>query len=66
MLYDKMSTNGLRALHGGITRALADDDAQPPHRRVYGVRKYPDWRDQADRIEAELTARREAFAPVRW
>ena len=48
MKYNQISSNGLRALHSGIVSALAEDDAQPPHRKAYGVREYPDWRRHAD------------------
>jgi hypothetical protein len=66
MRYNQMSSNGLRALHNGIISALAEDDAQPPHRKLYGVREYPDWRHHADRIEAALAARGEWIVQVRW
>jgi hypothetical protein len=61
-----LSTNGLRLLHRTIAEALAEDDKQPDGAKPYGVREYPDWRQQADAFEAELTARSEAFEPIAW
>lgn len=61
-----LSTNGLRLLHRAIAEALAEDDRQPDGAKTYGVREFPDWRQQADAFEAELTARGEVFVPVVW
>lgn len=61
-----LSTNGLRLLHRTIAEALAEDDRQPSGAKTYGVREYPDWRQQADEIEAELTARGEDFVSILW
>jgi hypothetical protein len=33
---------------------------------MYGVREYPDRRQQADAIEAELASRKEAHTPIAW
>jgi hypothetical protein len=32
---------------------------------MYGVREYPDWRQQADATEAEAS-RKEAHTPIAW
>jgi len=61
-----LSTNGLKLLHTTIAKALAEDDALPTNAKTYGVREYPDWRQQADAIEAELAGRKEAYAPIAW
>jgi hypothetical protein len=60
------STNGIKLLHQTITKALAEDDARPNGAEVYGVREYPDWRREADQLEAELANRSETFAPIVW
>src|SRR6266478_9720335 len=54
-----LSTNGLKLLYTTIASALAEDDALPANAKKYGVREYPDWRQQADAIEAELVSRKE-------
>jgi hypothetical protein len=59
-----LSTNGLTLLHTTIAKALAEDDALPANAKKYGVREYPDWQQQADAIEQELTNRREAYALI--
>jgi hypothetical protein len=61
-----LSTNGLKLLHTTIAKALDEDDALPPDAKKYGVREYPDWRQQADAIEAELTSRGESVALIAW
>lgn len=35
-------------------------------RKKYDMREYPDWRLQADAIEAELTRRNETFKRIAW
>jgi len=61
-----LSTNGLNLLHTTIATALAEDDALPKDGKRYGVREYPDWRRQADDIEAELASRQQRFEPIGW
>lgn len=61
-----LSTNGLKLLHTTIATALAEDDALPAHAKKYGVREYPEWRQQANAIEAELTSRNESSATIAW
>ena len=61
-----LSTNGLNLLHTTIAKALAEDDAPPANAKKYGVREYPDWRQQADAIETELASRKEGYAPIAW
>jgi hypothetical protein len=55
-----------KLLHTTIAKALAEDDALPANAKTYGMREYPDWRHQADDIEAELTSRGETFTPIAW
>lgn len=59
------STNGLLGMHKSIYRALQDDDSNIGE-KIYGVRKYPDWRNMSDAIEKELTARKIEFNPIPW
>ena len=61
-----LSTNGLKLLHETIRRALDEDDALPKDSKKYGVREYPDWRDQSEQFEAELINRSEPFSPIIW
>ena len=56
----------MKLLNVTIVRALAEDDALPTNAKKYRVRDYPDWRQQADEIEAELTSRKEELAPIVW
>lgn len=61
------SDNGLKMLHGAIKNALAQDDAIPAGRdKTYGVREYSDWRETADKIEAELKKRDVSFEMITW
>jgi hypothetical protein len=64
MQYDNFTINGLYALHGGIARALAADDAQPPGFLIYGVRIYADWRQHKDGIEAAMNRKGLPFQPL--
>jgi hypothetical protein len=61
-----LSTNGLTLLHTTIAKSLAEDDALPASAKKYGVREYPDWRQQADAIEQELANRKQTYAPIAW
>ena len=41
----------------GVRKALAEDDALPLGQdKIFGVRKFPDWREHSDRIEQPLIA----------
>lgn len=63
----KMSTNGLKALHKGIAKALAADDATPPGQdKDYGAREYPDWKQWGDAFEEELRVRQVDFDEIDW
>jgi hypothetical protein len=45
---------------------LAEDEPLPINAKTYCVHEYPDWRRQADDIEAELTSRGETFTRIAW
>ena len=63
----KLSTNGIKAMHQAAYDRLLEEDQLPLDApRSYGVREHADWRLWVDELEAELTARREAFTPVPW
>ncbi len=61
------STNGLLMMHGGVVKALSEDDATlGGEDKPYGVREFPDWRALSDAIESELTVRNVSFVPIAW
>lgn len=61
------STNGLKMMHEAIRNALAHDDALPSgQEKIYGVREFADWREQADKIEAELNSRGVTYTKIIW
>lgn len=63
----KMSTRGLKGMQRAIHDRLIEEDKQPQgQEKIYGLREFADWRDQADEIEAELDRRHEVYAKVPW
>jgi hypothetical protein len=66
MQYDKLSIASLKDMHDSIKRCLDEDDAtqKGKAKRYWGVREYPDWKEQLDKIEAELTKRSQTFTPI--
>ncbi|MDK2758293.1 MAG: hypothetical protein KYX66_16325 [Blastomonas fulva] len=63
----KMSTRGLKGMQRAIRDRLVEEDAQPQtQEKIYGLREFSDWKDQADEIEAELDRRNEAYTKVPW
>jgi hypothetical protein len=56
----------LRVLHDEIRRVLAEEDARPNEGKRYGVRKFPDFKMQADVIERILRNREQSFEPIAW
>jgi len=63
----KMSANGLKAMQRGVHDRLVEEDAQPQgQEKVYGVREFPDWKEQADEMEAELDRRGVTYKKVPW
>ena len=60
------STSGLLMMHNGVRTALATDDALPESQKPYLVRKHPDWKMQADEIEAELDKRKVKYQKIKW
>jgi len=62
-----MSSKGLKAMQRAIHDRLIEEDQQPPgQEKVYGVREFSDWREQADEMEAELDRRSETYDKVPW
>jgi hypothetical protein len=65
VIYSKLSTETLKDFHAAIQKCLAEDDATPQGQmKPYGVREYPDWKEQLDNIEAELSRRSESYTPI--
>lgn len=63
----KMSVGGLKGMQRAIHDRLIEEDKQPPTQpKLYGVRDFADWKDQADLIEAELGARGEIYTKIPW
>ncbi|MCP1271778.1 hypothetical protein [Acetobacter cerevisiae] len=63
----KMSTNGLKAMQKAIFDRLSEEDNFPPGQiKTYGVREFPDWKEQSDEIEAELDRRQEHYSKIPW
>lgn len=61
-----LSTPALRMLHDEIRRVLQEEDARPNEAKRYGVRKFPDFKMQADVIERILRNRDQSFVPINW
>lgn len=62
-----LSTPALQMLHAEIRRLLLEEDEQGEQAGArYGVRKFPDFRMQADAIERILGNRNEPFDPIPW
>jgi hypothetical protein len=62
-----MSLSGLKAMHRATSDLLAYEDKQPAGQvKIYGVREFPDWKVQADEIEAEFDRRNEAHTKIQW
>lgn len=65
MVYSKLSTATLKEFHDAIRRCLEEDDSTPlGEMKPYGVREYPDWKEQLYSIERELRNRSETFSPI--
>jgi len=63
----KMSTSGLKGMQRAIHDRLVEEDGLPPtQQKIYGVREFPDWKEQADEMEAELDLRSEVYTKVPW
>lgn len=62
-----MSLGGLKAMQRAIHDRLIEEDKQPPGQaKVYDVRGFADWKEQADEIEAELDRRSVVYIKVLW
>lgn len=62
----KMSDKSIKAQHKAIFDCLNIDDSLVASGKAeqYGVRIYPDWKEQKDEIEAELTRRGISYTPI--
>ena len=62
-----LSTPALQLLHTEIRRLLLEEDARRGEAGArYGVRKFPDFKMQAEAIERILSNRNEPFEPIPW
>jgi hypothetical protein len=61
-----LTDQSLQDLHSLIAECLVADDALPTDQKKWGVRKYSDWRRQADAFEEEMKKRRLEFTPIEW
>ena len=64
--FQLLTTGAVRELHQAIKQALAEDDRLPEGKKVYGVREFPDFRQEADELETELDRRKEKFTRIVW
>ena len=64
----RMSEPGLLKLHFAVCEALKTDDqlVLSGKETLYGVRKYSDWREWADWLEAELDRREVEYKKIPW
>jgi hypothetical protein len=54
-------------LHAEIRRLLLDEDTHGNGSGArYGIRKFPDFKMEADAIERILSNRNETFEPLAW
>lgn len=54
-------------MHQAVRDRLEEEDNQPAgQEKIYGVREYPDWRMQADEMEAELDRRKVLYSKIAW
>lgn len=65
-VYSAVSANAVKELHTLIASKLKLEDVQEPSKRRANIRKYPDFREQADVFEHVLEARDEEFEPIDW
>jgi hypothetical protein len=61
-----LSTSGLLELYKAIQKALEEDDRLPNGQKKYGVREFPDFRQEADEIERELDKRQREYVRIAW
>lgn len=62
-----LSTPALLLLQSELRRLLMEEDVLPNQTVTrYGMRKFPDFKVQADVIERILRNRNESFEPVPW
>lgn len=65
MNYNLFSTSVLKEFHKVIQNALEYDDRIPHGQpKRYGVREFPDWKEELIEIESELKNRKESFIQI--
>lgn len=72
MDYRKLSTSALKELHAACDKAYKSDRAgeavtsaiESYQGKHFGVDEFSDWNRHVRKIEAELSARDEAFDPI--
>ena len=64
--FKQTTTPFLLKLHGAIREALAHDRSRSAGDVYYGVEQFPDWRQEADALEEELSDRQVHFEPIPW
>lgn len=65
MHYEKLSTPTLQDFHSSIADCLqVDDNTRAGTMKPYGVREFPDWKEQLDQLEIELVKREASFTPI--
>lgn len=62
----RLSTSGLRESHQAIREALQENDRLLSKQKKYGVREFPDFREEIDEIERELDERKEKYVKIIW
>ena len=62
-----LTTDAIQALHSLISQCLECDDALPAGaEKHYGVRQYPDWREESNQLETELDRRKIPYTKIAW
>lgn len=62
--YEGLTDATLKELHASIRKCLDADDQNSGEDKVYGVRKYSDWKEANTKIEAEMTRRNIVFDSI--
>jgi len=61
-----LTNDSLKTLHNLVREKLIADDALPEGQKRWGIREYPDWKQQADVLETELRKRKVFFNRIDW
>lgn len=62
----RMRTGLILELYACIKDCLAEDDNLPQGEDIYGVRRFPDWRECANEFEKELDKREVDYEKIDW